>query len=188
MSTQATGAEAPDTTVAAHVVVDSSDSKQPAAASKATGLHSPPDSNNAMNLDGSDSELSDLDEVADKLNGKLPAHHQPPPTSDTPVVVPSSAAPSAAVDPKPEPQPETEMTTAEPTDTQQNGDTEAADEDIGDVLPDHWSGTVPVFKPEMRQFKDFKRFVGSDWLGAQMLCAGSMLTRECRWRRSTSTA
>lgn len=186
MSTQATGAEAPDTMVAAHVVVDSSDSKQPAASSKATGLHSPPDSNNAMNLDGSDSELSDLDEVADKLNGKLPAHHQPPPTSDTPVVVPS--APSAAAV-EPEPVPEIEMTTtAEPTDAQQNGETEAADEDIGDVLPDHWSGTVPVFKPEMRQFKDFKRFVGSDWLGAQMLCAGSMLTRECRWRKSTSTA
>lgn len=174
MSTQATGAEAPDTTVAAHVVVDSSDSKQPAASSKATGLHSPPDSNNAMNLDGSDSELSDLDEVADKLNGKLPAH-QPPQTSDTPVVVVPSA-PSAAVEAAPVP--EIEMTTAKPTDTQPNGETEAAEEDIGDVLPDHWSGTVPVFKPEMRQFKDFKRFVGSDWLGAQMLCAGSMLTQE----------
>ena len=179
MSTQATGAEAPDTTVAANVVVDSGDSKQPAG-SKPTGLHSPPDSNNAMTLDGSDSELSDLDEVADKLNGKLPAH--PPPTAATPVVVPST--PFAAVEPEPEP----ETTTADSTDTKQNGGTDAADEDIGDVLPDHWSGTVPVFKPEMRQFKDFKRFVGSDWLATQMPCAGSMLTRECRWRRLTSTA
>ena len=33
------------------------------------------------------------------------------------------------------------------------------DEDIGDVFPDHWSGTVPVFKPNMHQFKDFKKFV-----------------------------
>lgn len=33
-------------------------------------------------------------------------------------------------------------------------------DDIGEVLPDHWSGMVPVFKPTMHQFKDFKRFVG----------------------------
>lgn len=32
-------------------------------------------------------------------------------------------------------------------------------DDIGEVLPDHWSGTVPVFKPTMHQFKDFKHFV-----------------------------
>ena len=35
----------------------------------------------------------------------------------------------------------------------------AAPEDIGEVLPDHYSGTVPVFKPTMHQFKDFKLFV-----------------------------
>ncbi|WDK10544.1 JmjC domain-containing protein [Colletotrichum graminicola] len=33
------------------------------------------------------------------------------------------------------------------------------EDDIGDVLPDHWSGTVPVFKPTMHQFKDFKLFM-----------------------------
>ncbi|OAA52874.1 jumonji family transcription factor [Cordyceps fumosorosea ARSEF 2679] len=32
-------------------------------------------------------------------------------------------------------------------------------DDIGDVVPDHWSGTVPVFKPTMEQFKDFKKFM-----------------------------
>ena len=32
-------------------------------------------------------------------------------------------------------------------------------DDIGEVLPDHWSDGVPVFKPTMDQFKDFKRFV-----------------------------
>ncbi|CAM1510462.1 Fc.00g007970.m01.CDS01 [Cosmosporella sp. VM-42] len=32
------------------------------------------------------------------------------------------------------------------------------EDDIGEVLPDHWSGSVPVFKPTMHQFKDFKRF------------------------------
>jgi len=38
---------------------------------------------------------------------------------------------------------------------------EDADEDIdiGEVLPDSWSGAVPIFKPTMHQFKDFKRFV-----------------------------
>lgn len=34
-------------------------------------------------------------------------------------------------------------------------------EDIGEVLPDHWSGAVPIFKPTMHQFKDFQRFVRS---------------------------
>ncbi|OHF02375.1 JmjC domain-containing protein, partial [Colletotrichum orchidophilum] len=33
------------------------------------------------------------------------------------------------------------------------------EDDIGEVLPDHWSGTVPVFKPTMHQFKDFKLFM-----------------------------
>ena len=33
------------------------------------------------------------------------------------------------------------------------------EEDIGEVLPDHWSGAVPVFRPNMYQFKDFQRFV-----------------------------
>ncbi|KAK2046648.1 JmjC domain-containing protein [Colletotrichum somersetense] len=33
------------------------------------------------------------------------------------------------------------------------------EDDIGEILPDHWSGTVPVFKPTMHQFKDFKLFM-----------------------------
>ncbi|KAL7623632.1 hypothetical protein AAE478_005184 [Parahypoxylon ruwenzoriense] len=33
------------------------------------------------------------------------------------------------------------------------------EDDIGEVIPDHWSGTVPVFKPDMHQFKDFKKFM-----------------------------
>ncbi|KAI0025710.1 hypothetical protein F4780DRAFT_719622 [Xylariomycetidae sp. FL0641] len=84
---------------------------------KPTGLHSPPDSNNAMKLDGSDSELSDVED----------------PTLDIPE--PASA----------QSQPDVEQ--------------EAPDEDIGEVNPDHWSGTVPVFKPTMFQFKDFKKFM-----------------------------
>lgn len=80
-----------------------------------TFLHSPPDSNNAVKTDASDSELSELDE---------------------------EPAPGDA--PQPAPTPE---------------DTKEEEDDIGEVLPDHWSGSVPIFKPEMRQFKDFKRFV-----------------------------
>ncbi|KAL7943854.1 hypothetical protein V8C42DRAFT_328644 [Trichoderma barbatum] len=34
------------------------------------------------------------------------------------------------------------------------------EDDIGDIQPDHWSsGNVPVFKPTMDQFRDFKRFM-----------------------------
>ncbi|KAH0496267.1 hypothetical protein TgHK011_003638 [Trichoderma gracile] len=33
-------------------------------------------------------------------------------------------------------------------------------DDIGDVVPDHWSsGNVPVFRPTMDQFRDFRRFM-----------------------------
>ena len=58
------------------------------------------------------------------------------------------------------------------------------EEDIGEVLPDHWSGSVPVFKPTMHQFKDFKRFVR---------CLNYRRPRvanrwRCRWKRSTPTA
>ncbi|KAK0704860.1 hypothetical protein B0H67DRAFT_545450 [Lasiosphaeris hirsuta] len=118
MSTEPIGAAAPETTIIMDV-------DQPAASSNAstkpTGLHSPPDSNNAMNLDGSDSELSDLDEVANKLNDGL----------DIGADSADDAAPVPALE----------------------------EEEIGEILPDHWSGTVPVFRPTMIQFKDFKRFM-----------------------------
>ena len=61
------------------------------------GLSSPPDSNNAIKLDGSDSELSDIE------------------------------------DPE--------------------------EEDIGEILPDHYEGGVPVFTPTMEQFKSFQHYV-----------------------------
>ncbi|KAH6885771.1 hypothetical protein B0T10DRAFT_491569 [Thelonectria olida] len=78
-------------------------------------LHSPPDSNNNLKSDVSDSELSDLDEE--------------PILSDAPMPAPPS----------------------------ENGQNDK--DDIGEVLPDHWSGSVPIFKPTMDQFKDFKRFM-----------------------------
>ncbi|KAL8397111.1 hypothetical protein RB594_003994 [Gaeumannomyces avenae] len=96
------------------------------AAAKPTGLHSPPDSNNAMKLDGSDSELSDLDDTLADL--------QP---DDAPI--PPPHAPEADAPAEPQPNPE--------------------DDDIGPVLPAEWSGTVPVFRPTMVQFRDFKRFM-----------------------------
>ncbi|KAI1826832.1 hypothetical protein F4861DRAFT_495363 [Xylaria intraflava] len=88
---------------------------------KPIGLHSPPDSNNAMKLDGSDddSELSDVEE----------------PTLD-PDQVPLLHTESTAQEIAPE-----------------------EDEDIGEITPDHWSGSVPVFKPDMHQFRDFKKFM-----------------------------
>lgn len=93
---------------------------------KPIGLHSPPDSNGAMKLNGSDDSDSELSDVED-------------PTLE-PDQLPFLQAQS----------PEAAAATTEPT---------PQDEDIGEVTPDHWSGTVPVFKPDMFQFKDFKKFV-----------------------------
>ncbi|KAK8107358.1 uncharacterized protein PG998_009371 [Apiospora kogelbergensis] len=93
-------------------------------------LHSPPDSNDAMKLDGSDddSELSDLDE----------SQIQRPPT-----------APTSTTD-------EEEIKKEEQDAPAQE---EEEEDDIGEVTPAEWSGTVPVFRPTMHQFKDFKKFM-----------------------------
>ena len=87
---------------------------------KPTGLNSPPDSNNAL-LDGSDSELSDLDDFAPERMTEATTDH---------------------VEGLPE-----EM---------------AQEDEIGEITPDHYSNGVPVFKPTMRQFRDFKVFVRID--------------------------
>jgi hypothetical protein len=97
-------------------------------------LHSPPDSNNVAKSEGSDSELSDLDDDAFATN--------------TQNAEPASAAAAESQAEQPQTQAPTEP---EPP----------VEDDIGEVLPDHWSGTVPVFCPTMHQFKDFKKFV---WL------------------------
>ena len=123
MSIEAIGAPAPP------VAMD--DALPPTTTSKPAGLHSPPDSNKAMDADDSDSELSDLDEgqLEDALRD-APGDEPPPEPQEE------------QLKPEPEPEPEPEI-----------------EEDIGEILPDHWSGTVPVFKPTMKQFQDFKRFV-----------------------------
>ncbi|KAI0804872.1 hypothetical protein GGR55DRAFT_303912 [Xylaria sp. FL0064] len=88
---------------------------------KPIGLHSPPDSNSALKLDGSDSELSDVEDPTLEPDHVPFLHAQSPP--------------------------------------QQPSQEKEDEEDIGEVTPDHWSGTVPVFKPPMSQFKDFKKFM-----------------------------
>lgn len=135
MSTEAIGAAAPEATT---IVMD---------VDQPPGLHSPPDSNNAMNLDGSsDSELSDLDELAEELIDELP---------NAPPAAPETEAPKIV-------EPEVVMEKEE--------EKEEEEEDIGEILPAEWSGTVPVFRPTMNQFKDFKRFVSwvSPWAGREM--------------------
>jgi hypothetical protein len=142
MPTEAIGATAPEPTEAT-VVVDVDPRTDKTESSKPAGLHSPPDSNNAMALDGSDSELSDIeDRVADQLRDEAP------PVPDVPVV-----------------------------------------EDIGEIIPDHYSGTVPVFKPTMQQFKDFKPFVSHDrWMVPFRSSNAQCLQPGCRWRRLIRTA
>ncbi|CAN8104028.1 unnamed protein product [Discula destructiva] len=118
----------------------------PASKPPTTGLHSPPDSND---VDGStDSELSDLDEaIANAEDMKLDSPPPAAPPADTQSSKPAQA--SATADHGPQPvQPE-------------QAPTPQQDEDIGEVLPDHWSGNVPIFKPNMDQFKDFKKFMAA---------------------------
>lgn len=142
MSLEAIGAPASEPTIFMDVnppvvVVAVADSSKP------LGLNSPPDSNNAMTLDGSDSELSDIDEVADKLDGKLELN--------------DAIQDEIRLETEPAPAPANETQQNEPE--AQPGPAVEEAEDIGEVLPDHWSGTVPVFKPTMRQFQDFKVFM-----------------------------
>lgn len=171
MSTEATGAAAPGTTthdnrhhhhqhhdvVDLHVHDNDNDHSTIAVGNtspvnkspKHTGLHSPPDSNN---VDATDSELSDLDEaIADA-------------DSPSATTAPGSlTAPKANNAHESDNDDDDDNVTARADEPEQNGPeqvpTPRQDEDIGEVVPDHWSGTVPVFKPNMHQFKDFKKFV-----------------------------
>ena len=115
--------------------VQMNDKKQP----EPSFLHSPPDSNNAAKSDASDSELSDLDEepVLDDAT-HFDTFRKP---SEEKKVEETTNTQDAPTEQEPKPEPEEE------------------EEDIGEVVPDHWSGKVAVFKPTMHQFKDFKKFV-----------------------------
>lgn len=74
---------------------------------------------------------------------KQPAPFSPPDSNNAPKSDPAESELSDLGDDVPD----TDMPDAAPVD------------DIGEVSPDHWSGSVPVFKPTMHQFKDFKLFV-----------------------------
>lgn len=74
---------------------------------------------------------------------KQPAPFSPPESNNAPKSDPAESELSDLGDDPPD----TDMPDAPPAD------------DIGDIFPDHWSGGVPVFKPTMREFKDFKVFV-----------------------------
>ncbi|KAF6803435.1 DNA damage-responsive transcriptional repressor RPH1 (JmjC domain-containing protein) [Colletotrichum sojae] len=76
--------------------------------------------------------------------------HSPPDSNNAPKSEPSDSELSDLDDDVVDPQPKQGDAPA---------DVEPEEEDIGEVLPDHWSGTVPVFKPTMHQFKDFKLFM-----------------------------
>ncbi|ETS77469.1 hypothetical protein PFICI_11343 [Pestalotiopsis fici W106-1] len=137
MSAEATAAPAPEHAAVQLDVVATEPPHAKSSSPKPTmGLHSPPDSDK-LKLDGSDSELSDLE---DPEPDPTLDHLQQPSQPSEPVETAHDAAPddNHKVEPDAEPEPV---------------------EDIGEVLPDHWSGTVPVFKPDMRQFKDFKLFM-----------------------------
>lgn len=138
----------------------------------AIGLHSPPDSNNASKLDGSsDSELSDLDDdaLAETFRGLQPEDVDATLTSvTTPTAAAADtvyAASAAASDAAPAADAQCSSTTPTSDDKPSSADAPAAaaeeEDDIGEVEPDHYSGTVPVFRPTMHQFRDFKKFVRS---------------------------
>lgn len=133
-------------------VANPNDTARPNPPSKPIGLHSPPDSNNVD--DGStDSELSDFDEsIANADDAQFDIPPRPQPASGTTAAV-ADDDPAA-----PAPPPAGHGGDAS-TEQPEQVPTPEEDEDIGEVVPDHWSGTVPVFKPPMHQFKDFKKFV-----------------------------
>ncbi|KAL1908024.1 hypothetical protein Sste5344_006261 [Sporothrix stenoceras] len=152
-------------------------------ATTTTGLHSPPDSNNASKLDGSsDSELSDLDDEAlaetfqsmqpetedgdVDVDATLTSVTTPMATTAADTVYAASAVASDAAPTVFASAPEDSSTTPAPTEDDKPASADASapaaddEDDIGEVEPDHFSGTVPVFRPTMHQFRDFKKFMG----------------------------
>lgn len=100
-------------------------------APKLAGLFSPPDSNVAMNLDSSDSELSDIEEDGARV-----------------VKAPKLLDAEVVIEPK-------EPEVAEPKEPEVEDIGEVTPDHYDD------EGRVPVFKPTMTQFKDFEVFVSS---------------------------
>jgi hypothetical protein len=108
-------------------------------APKLPGLSSPPDSNGAMDLDDSDSELSDIEEDGARI----------PKATEMPVGLEAGAEAREK---------ELDSGVGEEMKEQEQ---EPEVDNIGEVIPDHYDdeGRVPVFKPTPTQFKDFEVFV-----------------------------
>ena len=147
------------------------------------GLRSPPDSDKAINADeASDSELSGLDDdVADKLDqditfefdlgsdplpdSKTATQQEPEPSVSHEQEPAAAAATVENTQVKEEQEGETkESTTSEQPETgaaaaSATTPMSPSEEDIGENLPDRFENNVPVFKPTMKQFQDFKLFV-----------------------------
>ncbi|KHN98322.1 regulator of deoxyribodipyrimidine photo-lyase PHR1 [Metarhizium album ARSEF 1941] len=121
-------------------------------------LNSPPDSNNATksDVDASDSELSDLDEEPTLDDAPSAPTPEPAPQvasahSGAGATATATAATTSTCVPAPSP-------TKSPEGAKQQ-DQDDDDDDIGEVLPDDWSGAVPIFRPTWHQFKDFQKFM-----------------------------
>ena len=113
-------------------------------APKLSGISSPHISNTALNLDTSDSELSDIEEDG----ARVPKAPKDTKLADIPIIIEDD-------------QPEAS----------------AEDVEIGEITPDHYDdeGRVPVFKPTMKEFEDFERFVSilpapTDWTRQESHC------------------
>ena len=111
-------------------------------------LHSPPDSNNTVKSDATDSELSDLDDVAFSSDAIRPQSSK---EDEGPASQQADVSPPTANNVNDVPEQDQEQ-----------------EEDIGEILPDDWSGAVPIFKPTWDQFHNFNRFVCFPIL--QLLC------------------
>jgi len=132
-------------------------------------LHSPPDSNGAAKTDESDMEVSEISHLmGDDQDNCRDRHHERSAHKDAAVVNPEAATTTgdyhnnAVMEDQIPPSDITqdvEMGDVKTEDNQATADDSAVEEDIGQILPDHYSGTVPVFMPTMRQFRDFKKFV-----------------------------
>lgn len=147
------------------------------AVSTPMGLRSPPDSDKAMNPDeASDSELSDLDDdVADKLDqdltfdldldsnpladSKSANQHESEPSVTLEHDKPATTATVENRQIKEEQEGEIKQSQQPETGAASANIPMSPSEDVGEILPDRFENNVPVFKPTMKQFQDFKLFV-----------------------------
>lgn len=133
-------------------------------------LHSPPDSNDATKSEGSDSELSELDDepaLDDDFSIEMQASL--PTSAEAKQVETRDQEQEQDQDQGQQQEQEHELEQERVQEQKQEPEQEQEqdqkqqqreeEEDIGEVLPDEWSGAVPIFRPTWNQFKDFKRFV-----------------------------